>query len=126
MEKYKCDFCDTEIGWEESHEEKGIIWECEECGKMVCTSCIELAGGSVSESEEKILCCDCRAKIFKENDIVKLKDKYCSKGEDEIVYIVRNVNYNTNRAYIEAINTRLSIPPQELVSFEMIEIIKGE
>lgn len=59
---YTCDFCHTEIGWESGHSSKGNIWECEECGKMVCTSCIECHGGTTSETADRILCGDCQQK----------------------------------------------------------------
>jgi DNA-directed RNA polymerase subunit RPC12/RpoP len=61
--KYKCEFCGTEISWDSSHPYQGHIWECEKCSKIVCSKCIEDAGSSVSKEADQILCPECNNKI---------------------------------------------------------------
>lgn len=65
----KCDFCNVEIGWE-STSHRGSIWECEECNTLVCSSCIEEAGGSTSAEARMILCPNCLNKVIV-NDMIK-------------------------------------------------------
>ncbi len=53
--------------------------------------------------------------------LVKLKKP--ELGEEDIIFKIVNFNEKTNRVYIEAINMDLPIPPQELVSFDDVELI---
>jgi len=62
---------------------------------------------------------------MKVGDRVRLKPAFCSEGELDIVYVVRNINEVTNRAYIECQEIN-SIRPQELVGINMITKIKEE
>ena len=42
-------------------------------------------------------------------------------GEENMKFIVKNYNEETDRVYIQPINTGLAFPPQELVSIDEIE-----
>lgn len=61
--------------------------------------------------------------IFKVGDLVRIKSKYRGVDERDILYRVVDVNMATNRCYIEPEFSELSIPPQELVDFEMIHAV---
>jgi len=58
---------------------------------------------------------------LKVGDKVKLKKEYINNPkEEEIEYIIVNINNKTKRAYIEA-QVNKTLKPQELVGLEMIE-----
>ncbi len=58
-------------------------------------------------------------------DIVTIKPEWLDSAEKaENEYMVVNVNYETKRCYIEPINSDLPIRPQELVSFDMITLLR--
>ncbi len=44
-DKYICDFCGAELGWEEHTDIHGEIWSCEVCGKNFCSQCLRGAIG---------------------------------------------------------------------------------
>lgn len=56
-------------------------------------------------------------------DLVRIKEEWRNPNEIDCDYRVVNVNDYTKRCYIELLDSRLPLPPQELVSFEMIEKI---
>jgi len=58
--------------------------------------------------------------MFKVGDYVRLNEEFCREEERKLIYMITDVNNATKRCYIAALNTNLSILPQELVSFEMI------
>lgn len=63
-ERYECDFCGTQIGWEEQDDVCGEIWGCEKCGRAFCTKClIDKVGRDAymkrMQSGNLILCPDC-------------------------------------------------------------------
>ena len=66
---YECDFCGVELGWDETHDTYGDMWECEECGRTFCSRCLKNAIGEAAYYElmrghDKVLCPDCaRAEI---------------------------------------------------------------
>ena len=62
-------------------------------------------------------------KVPKVGEKVKLKNPV-DKDEAKLIFVVKNVNEVTRRVYIQPINTGLSLPPQELVSFDDIKWIK--
>lgn len=58
-------------------------------------------------------------------DIVTIKPEWLDSAENaENEYLVVDVNYETKRCYIEPINSDLPIRPQELVSFDMIALLR--
>lgn len=66
-EKYNCDFCGAEIGWEENDDVHGDIWSCENCGKVFCSKCLREAIGEeeywkMMLGGDFILCPDCYTK----------------------------------------------------------------
>ena len=61
---------------------------------------------------------------FKIGDRVRIKPEWCDhKGEENNIYTVVNVNEVTRRCYIEVQYTKMALPPQQLVGFDMIEKI---
>ena len=59
-----------------------------------------------------------------EVDIVKpVKLRKPEKGEEDLEFKIVNYNEVTRRCYIEPVNSKLSIPPQELVSIDDVENI---
>lgn len=52
---------------------------------------------------------------------MRIKSEYRDVGEKDILYRIVDVNEATNRCYIEPEFSELSISPQELVDFEMIQ-----
>ena len=62
--------------------------------------------------------------MFKIGDKVTIKDEYLDSKETKgLVFNVVNVNENTKRCYIEIANSNLPLNPQELVEFDMIELV---
>lgn len=61
-DKYICKFCNVEIEWEGCDEHNGNMWSCEECGEMVCSKCIEDAGGECGCEASAIVCPSCITK----------------------------------------------------------------
>jgi hypothetical protein len=59
---------------------------------------------------------------FKKGDLVRIRKEWKDNPNDNHTYIVDNVNEVTNRYYITAIDTGMALPPQELVTGEMIEL----
>lgn len=58
-------------------------------------------------------------------DIVVIKPEWIeSKETADAEYMVVDVNYETKRCYIEPVDCDLPIKPQELVSFDMISLIR--
>lgn len=58
--------------------------------------------------------------IFKAGDLVRIRPEWRDGKEKDILYRIADVNESTGRCYIEPEFSDLPIPPQELVSFEMI------
>ena len=56
---HECKMCKAKIDFQVADELRGNIWECEECGDMICSKCIEDNGGSTSDEVERILCPTC-------------------------------------------------------------------
>lgn len=61
--------------------------------------------------------------LFKNNDLVKIKDEFHNSGETVQLYRVVNVNEATRRCYIELADCQLPLSPQELVSFDMLYLV---
>lgn len=61
--------------------------------------------------------------MFKNNDLVKIKEEFHNSGETNQLYRVVNVNEATKRCYIELADCKLPISPQELVSFDMLYLV---
>lgn len=58
-------------------------------------------------------------------DIVAIKSEYIGSNETAgAEYMVVDVNYETKRCVIEPINCELPIKPQEMVSFDMITLVR--
>lgn len=59
---------------------------------------------------------------FNLGDIVRIRPEWADRPEEcSILYRVVNVNEATGRYYIEEVNSRLVLAPQELVAGYMIE-----
>ena len=63
--------------------------------------------------------------MFRNDDLVKIKEAFQNPGETDLVYRVVNVNEATNRCYIELAESNLPLNPQELVSFDMLMLHKA-
>ena len=61
--------------------------------------------------------------MFSIGDLVRIKEEWRNPNETDSTFKVVNVNDYTKRCYIELLDSRLPLTPQELVSFEMIEKI---
>lgn len=61
--------------------------------------------------------------MFKNNDLVKIKEEFHNSGETNQLYRVVNVNEATKRCYIEMADCQLPLSPQELVSFDMLHLV---
>ena len=62
---------------------------------------------------------------FKEGQEIKIKKEFCENSEElELVYIVKSVNSKTKRVYAEVQGLNFFIKPQELFSFDMVELNK--
>lgn len=61
--------------------------------------------------------------MFAIGDLVRIKAEWRNPNETDSTFKVVNVNDYTERCYIELLDSGLPLPPQELVSFEMIEKI---
>lgn len=58
-------------------------------------------------------------------DIVAINPEWIDAGESaDTEYMVVDVNYETKRCYIQPVKSSLAIPPQSLVSFDMITLIR--
>ena len=58
-------------------------------------------------------------------DIVTLKPEWTDSNESlNTEYTVVDVNYETKRCYIQPVHCNLPILPQELVSFDMITLLR--
>lgn len=67
-DKYICDFCGVELGWEEHTDAHGEIWSCEVCGKNFCSRCLRGAIGrenyvKLMQSGDLIKCPDCAREV---------------------------------------------------------------
>ena len=61
--------------------------------------------------------------MFSVGDLVRIKEARRAPHESDMVFRIVNVNDYTERCYIELLDSGLLLPPQELVSFDMIEKI---
>ncbi len=60
--------------------------------------------------------------MYKNGDIVRIRPEWRDHPEKPgFLYVVIDVNEVTNRCIIQALGTGMSLPPQEVVTFEMIE-----
>lgn len=58
-------------------------------------------------------------------DIVTIAPEWIdSKEKADAEYMVVDVNYETKRCYIEPVDCDLPIKPQEMVSFDMITLVR--
>lgn len=65
--------------------------------------------------------------MFINGDIVKIRPEWCDRKEGTRErYIVTNVNEITKRCYIRSITSKLPFPGEELVGFDMIELVAAE
>lgn len=63
--------------------------------------------------------------MFKNGDIVRIKREHRSSAEKDLLYRIVNVNNATGRCYIELAESKLPLSPQELVSFEMLDLVRA-
>ena len=63
--------------------------------------------------------------MFRNGDLIRIKDKYKNPGEKDWLYRVVNVNEVTRHCNIVPAETSLPLPPQELVSFDMIHLFRA-
>ena len=90
---YTCEYCNTEIYWEGSNDNRGTIWSCEEeyCGKAFCRSCfvekfnINVFFEMVNENDI-IRCPNCYDK-FIENKWKDLTDIPVIEDEDSVLIL---------------------------------------
>lgn len=54
----KCHKCEEDFTWDGGNDNRGNIFECEDCGKLICFSCLSENGINVS-TVDKIQCLDC-------------------------------------------------------------------
>lgn len=63
-DSYKCDYCGIEMDWDESKQEYGDMWECEQCGTNFCSKCFTDELGlaefrNMINESDKVLCPNC-------------------------------------------------------------------
>ena len=63
--------------------------------------------------------------MFRNGDIVRIKESYRNANENDLLYRIVNVNEATGRCYIELAENKLPLSPQELVSFDMIQLVRA-
>lgn len=56
-----------------------------------------------------------------DGDIVRLRPEYSSPGERKYLFVVKDINPDTNRCVIVCINGATTLPSSERVGLEMIK-----
>lgn len=65
--------------------------------------------------------------MFELGDIVKIKPEWRDAGDDgHGRYVVTNVNEATQRCYIKSVTSKFPFPGEELVGFDMIELVASD